>query len=335
MGAADEIQEAARLAAQAGLADVAAIERLAGGKNNQVWRVTLEDGDDAVFKRYFHDPRDTRDRLGAEWGFLTRAWARRVRAAPQPLAAEPENHIALYSFVPGRKLDQDEITAGHVADAASFIASVNGDPREVMTAPPGSEACFSLGDHIRAIDRRVARLQTLDAEAPHADAAAALVRDLLQPAWETQKARIAAAGGADPDAPFPESDLIVSPSDFGFHNALWSEEDGLIFLDFEYAGRDDPAKLTGDFFSCPEILTPVAHLDAFVDGIAGALGLSDAARARCALLLDAYRVKWTCIILNDFLPQDDARRAFANQGARDERCARQLEKAETKLSLIA
>ena len=45
------------------------------------------------------------------------------------------------------------------------------------------------------------------------------------------------------------------------------------------------------------------------------------------LLLDAYRIKWICIMLNEFLPLDAARRAFADQGARAIRCREQLDKA--------
>ncbi len=42
--------------------------------------------------------------------------------------------------------------------------------------------------------------------------------------------------------------FIVSPSDFGFHNALLDDGGAISFLDFEYSGRDDPAKLDLRFF---------------------------------------------------------------------------------------
>ncbi len=64
------------------------------------------------------------------------------------------------------------------------------------------------------------------------------------------------------------------------------------------------------------------------------LGLDAAAIARCRLLLDAYQIKWTCIILNDFLPLGAARRAFADTGAWAKRCAEQLTKAEAKLAAL-
>src|SRR5258708_29751946 len=49
---------------------------------------------------------------------------------------------------------------------------------------------------------------------------------------------------------FPYTTLFRS---FGFHNALLRPSQELCFLDFEYAGHDDPAKMVGDFFSQPAI----------------------------------------------------------------------------------
>jgi hypothetical protein len=77
---------------------------------------------------------------------------------------------------------------------------------------------------------------------------------------------------------------------------------------------------------------PMNHHASFVARLADGLALDEKGRARCAMLLDAYRIKWACIILNDFLPLGDARRAFADEGSRAARCAAQLEKAEAKLS---
>ena len=44
---------------------------------------------------------------------------------------------------------------------------------------------------------------------------------------------------------------VLSPSDFGFHNAILKESGDLVFLDFEYFGRDDPVKLMADFIWHP------------------------------------------------------------------------------------
>ena len=48
-----------------------------------------------------------------------------------------------------------------------------------------------------------------------------------------------------------KKDLILSPSDFGFHNVI-KKNKKLFFFDFEYAGMDDPVKLISDFICQPD-----------------------------------------------------------------------------------
>ena len=79
------------------------------------------------------------------------------------------------------------------------------------------------------------------------------------------------------------------------------EESGrVVFTDFEYAGLDDPAKLVCDFFCQPDVPPPLEHYARFVEKVIGGLDLRPVHEARCRLLMDAYRLKWICIILNDF-----------------------------------
>jgi hypothetical protein len=324
---------AGRLAGNAGRGGVKAVVRLAGGRNNQVYRVELDNGSPLVLKRYFSDPRDPRDRLGAEWNFLQHAWSRGIRVVPEPLACDASLQAGLYGFVQGRKLTASELGSRHVDAAIDFILAVNAQPRAALS--PASEACFSLAEHIATVERRVSRLATLDPDVPHAASAQHLVSTRLLPAWDAVRSRLAAAAksaGLTLDQTLSLEDCCLSPSDFGFHNALVDDLGKVTFLDFEYAGRDDPAKLVSDFFCQPEVPVPAGYHASFLERVADGLGLDDAARARGRILLDAYRIKWTCIILNDFLPLGATRRAFADAGAWTARCADQLTKAEAKLA---
>jgi hypothetical protein len=326
---------AASLTERAGGGRVRSALRLKGGKNNQVYRIDTDGGATLVLKRYFSDPRDGRDRLSAEWSFLDRAWQDGVRAIPQPLAKDTDEDAALYGFVPGRKLGPAEIEAGHIDAAANFILSVNATRHAGLE--PASDACFSISDHLQLVERRLLRLAALGTQAPHAAAAQRLVFMNLRPAWDAVRSRAVRASlalGLDLNRPLAEAECCLSPSDFGFHNALASDA-GLVFLDFEYAGRDDPAKLVADFFCQPEVPVPPQHRDQFVERLAQGLSLNDAALARCKILLDTCRVKWACILLNDFLAEGAARRAFAEAGEREARCAAQLEKAKAKLAEIS
>ena len=326
-----------RLVESAGRGRASALSRLDGGKNNQVYKVVTDAGDAVVLKRYFSDPRDPRDRLATEWGFLKHIWSRGVRTVPESLASDATARAGLFGFVPGRKLLASELTPQHMDAAIDFVLAVNAAPRTPQALAPASEACFSVADHIATVERRVARLATLDPQTPHVQDAQRLVAEALLPAWGAVKARLtkdARDAGLEIDRVLRSEQCCLSPSDFGFHNALADETGRVIFLDFEYAGRDDPAKLVSDFFCQPEIPVPLNYHAGFLTRLADGLELDEAGRARCRILLDAYRVKWSCIILNDFLPVGAARRSFADAGAWDIRCREQIEKAEAKIGEI-
>ena len=323
---------AERMCIALGRGALASIERLTGGKNNRVYQINFAGDEKLVLKGYHADPRDPRDRLAAEWDFLTYVWQRGVRSVPEPLLQDKAAHAAIYTFAPGRKLGAAEIAQSHIDQAADFILAANGPPRAVDLLRPGSEACFSLANHVATVDRRTARLSSLDGTAPHRDRAETLVRERLKPAWAEARARIVSDPGYGDALELGQQ--IASPSDFGFHNALVDPSDRAIFIDFEYAGRDDPAKLVSDFFCCPEIPVPLKFRAGFVESLARNLGLDNAFRRRADLLLDAYRIKWTCIVLNDFLPLGAARRDFAESGEREARCLAQLDKAAAKLDEI-
>ncbi|MGH6792928.1 MAG: aminoglycoside phosphotransferase family protein [Methyloceanibacter sp.] len=327
---------ARRLTQSAGRPDAVTLERLAGGRNNRVFRVATASGTPLFLKSYFYDPRDPRQRLAAEWRFLTYAWGKGIRRVPEPLAAYWDNHAGIYEYVTGHKVAPGEVSWSHLEAAADFLLALNAPPRRLEGMPPASEACFSLAEHVALVDGRVARLASLDPEVPYHDRAEDFVRTQLVPTWAKVRRHIEEQGPPlGLTARLSDADTIVSPSDFGFHNMLVGDDGRLMFTDFEYAGRDDPAKLICDFFCQPEMPAPLDHYERFEAKLMDGLGLAPQHKQRCRLLLDAYRIKWTCIILNDFRSVGAAQRAFAGGDARSERHAAQLAKAEAKLSEVS
>src|SRR5439155_21002106 len=59
------------------------------------------------------------------------------------------------------------------------------------------------------------------------------------------------SGGMSFEKEIAADQRTLSPSDFGFHNALRQADGRIIFLDFEYFGWDDPAKMIADFLLHP------------------------------------------------------------------------------------
>jgi hypothetical protein len=275
---------------------------LRSGANNRVSRL---DGDDwqVVLKRYFRDRRDPRDRLGAEYGFLTFAAAHGIRAVPQPIAVDEPRGLALYEFIDGGVGARAAPTLTDVRAAIAFFAELNRWRRapDADRIKAASEACFSVREHVEMLERRITALA--DLVGPVSEFA----RLSLIPIFE----RIAASVQPHDRGMLVHDQRCLSPSDFGFHNAILTPDGDWRFIDFEYAGWDDPAKLVCDFFCQPKIPVAESLFETFVDGISEALGQSGDLSARASLLLPLYRLKWACIMLSHALPAGAARRTFA------------------------
>jgi hypothetical protein len=296
---------------------------LTGGGNNRVYRVESAAGP-LLLKAYFHPhPDDPRDRLDTEFGFSERVAHNGL--VPRPLASDPDNYLGLYEFVAGRKLAPAEVGDNAVSQAIDFFRAIQ-NPAEFADFQDASEACFSLSQHLATADRRVARLAGIASE--FADAIR-FVREELTPEWERIRAAIPPS-----DTPLSPENRCISPSDFGFHNALLEADGKLRFLDFEYAGWDDPAKLVCDFFHQPAVPVPRQYLNPWLHAVSELIPDAAAFRQRVAWLMPVYRVKWCCIMLNEFLPVSGNRRAFAKGGDADVRRREQLDKARAALHAL-
>jgi thiamine kinase-like enzyme len=308
------------------------MQTAAVGGNNRLYRVGAA-GQCFMVKQYFRHADDDRDRLGAEFAFLRHAAHAAPGLCPIPYACNPDAGLALYEFIEGRALLPQEIGAAEVDAAIAFIHALNAakviEPEQL---PIAAEACFSIDEHLALVDRRVDRLTA----AMQDDEAAASLAQRLAFRWQQVRETTFCDLSAKLRAQvLPAAQRIISPSDFGFHNALRVADGGLRFIDFEYAGWDDPAKTVGDFFHQLALPAPPVQFDRFAAGI-----LPDPARAvvdmaRIHRLRLVYGIKWCCIALNVFLPVHLARRRFADP-ALDEQALkhRQLAKAERLLDTL-
>ena len=328
---------ASRLLAAAGCLSSAEVIPLGVGGNNRVYRVEVGPCT-YVLKEYFRHPGDNRDRLGVEFAFAQFAWTNGIHCVPEPIAIDPACGIGLFSFIEGERIPPEKLSRADIQQAMEFIRSLNHcrDIPEARGLQPGSEACFSIRQHLAVVKNRLDRLTSIIPVSPIDHEALEFVHAKLAPAYGLVTERILARLAEEQirsDTELLPQERVISPSDFGFHNALRRQDGKIVFLDFEYAGWDDPAKLVGDFFSQVAVPVPLAFKDEVFNAVAGILQDREAALRRMHLLLPLYRIKWCCIILNHFLPVASARRDFA-QGAASEQKAEQLDKVKLLLTSI-
>jgi len=327
----------ARLVAEAGLPGDFSLHSLPGGTNNQVFRVEVS-GSCALLKVYFQHEQDPRDRLAAEYSFTSFAWDNGLRSLPQPIACDHENQLGLYEFVMGRQLLPHEITEGVAREALNFYTELNLYKQlpGAGALPKASEACFTIAEHLQCVQRRLENLMNMDASSEINRDAMHFISNRLLKDWSEvadSVRRQASELGQAIDIEIAPKDRCLSPSDFGFHNAILAPDGRLRFIDFEYAGWDDPAKMACDFFCQPALPVPQQFFNFFVGDVMLQQVNPQSLRQRILLLMPVYRLKWCCIILNDFLPVGSERRNYAiNTFDQETRMRKQLNKAYAYLT---
>lgn len=309
--AVDDLRDvAAGLLQQASQGTLQSLEPLSGGRNNRVYRVTSSSGL-GVMKHYHHSPTTGHDRFATEMAWYRCCERHNVGHMPRLWASDANARCALFSLIPGRKLLPNEVSDWHVSQAANYVVEVNAGRFDPATAnvPNASEACFSIDEHCSRVAHRVERLRQI----PLTDSVNQVLHSWLtgpfQEVWQQVLASI-----SQNDSPEMRQQILspekrcLSPSDFGFHNALFEDASSWGFFDFEYAGWDDPAKLVCDFFWQVELPAPRSSMSMFLDVLKP---WGDELPQRVHALFPLYGLKWCTIVLNEFLRDGQHRRQFA------------------------
>lgn len=308
---------------------VVGVERIGGGRNSRIFKLTFADGPPLALKAYFRHPGDTRDRLRTEFGAFSFLWEHGVRAVPRPVAADPARSWAAYEFIEGERIGPGRAGEAELAAALELAVQLRELSRNPSSRRLGaaSEAFFSVAEILENIRARLERLRAVEPRDEPSQALREFLQGELTPALEAitrwSTARLAAAGQTAARR-LGESERTLSPSDFGFHNALRRPDGRVIFLDFEYFGWDDPAKMISDFLLHPAMELSAPLKRRFVSGLLARFGDWPWLSARLEAVYPLFGLKWCLILLNEFVPEALRRREFAAVTA-TERAALQWE----------
>ena len=284
-----------------------------GGRNSRTW--TMQAGGRLVFVKETRRD-DKRDRTACEVAFASFLRCHGWQHSPVPIAHDAAARIAVYEQIDGTAIDI--VTAEHVAQAAAFARALRDMAQHADAASliDAADAAFDLADHIAIVDARVQRVAAECSSGP----ASSFVADELVPAWRAvrdEAKRHAEAGAGGDRVRALSAARVLSPSDFGFHNALVQRDGRLVFFDFEYAGWDHPAKMLVDFFLQPAHTADRSFIGSMADAIAGPADVSDLLAA-AAQLHPVLVVKWAAIALNALLPPPPSSTASQPRGDVDD-----------------
>jgi hypothetical protein len=329
-------------AATSGLAAIAA--RLAGapvralaparpGGNNRLFRVETAGGEPFALKTYLRQASDPRDRLGTEFMALEFLHRHGITCVPRPIAADAAAGCALHEWIEGEPPAADREA---LAAALALLGALDRvrDAPDAARLPLASEACLSAGELVAQIERRAAALTAVAGAHPELAAFLRRFRHALDTAIAEARESYARAGIAF-DAPIDPERRRLCPSDFGFHNALVRGDGTVIFLDFEYFGWDDPVKVTSDFVLHPGMQLTAEQRHRFVLGATDIFAADPSFAHRLDACLPLYALRWTMILLNEYLPDRWQRRVLAGfRGERSLVLRRQLDKADAMLACL-
>jgi hypothetical protein len=285
-------------------APIDAIEPVRRGRNSRVFRVAAG-GRLYALKRYPASGTDTHDRLGSEVDALRLMQRLGVANVARIVAADPARHAALLTWLDGVPVTAvADVDIDAAADFLRVVHAIRRDPVGRTFARGAAEACLSGREAETQIRRRLDALRAqVDSEPP----LARFLQGSFAPALEALAARAAhdmAAAGLDFATPLPQERRTLAPSDFGFHNALRRADGTLAFVDFEYFGWDDPVKLTADVLHHPGTPLSAPHAARFRAAALAIHGHDDPGfPARLAALEPLFGLRWTLILLNEFLPE--------------------------------
>ncbi len=229
---------------------------LRGGVNNHVFRCASQ-GCHWVIKGYGAHQPGQRDRMQAEVEFLRYANQVAPRHVPELISVDPDRRCVVLEHIEGSAYPEGVApTAEDLQAAVEFFRHLNADlslAKQIISLD-AAEGFLSLRQHIANVRERLSAMGTEHLPAGFRLQAAEQLGQLQRQAdrVETELETFISAGLVQ-DRLDPEH-RCISPSDFGFHNAIRTDQ-GVSFIDFEFAGWDDPAKASADFILQPRIPT--------------------------------------------------------------------------------
>ena len=295
---------------------VIAAESLGGGRNSQVYRLVCQRSHRYVAKRYFSPAGEARNRLEVEFSSLQFLWRHGIRCVPRPILANRAQEYAVCEYIEGRTISSKEVTDADLDEAVRFLErlkALRASP-ESLDLPPASEACFSVDALVNVIDRRLERLRALGQEEVLAQGLQDFLVSEFVPSFHQIVLwckTVLRESGLSFSAEIAVNERTLSPSDFGFHNALRRRDGHLCFLDFEYFWWDDPAKMIADVLLHPAMELQERDRHWFATQMFRVFQDHERLAKRLEVLWPLCGLNWCLIFLNEFVPEHRLRRGFA------------------------
>lgn len=301
------------------------IERVSGGGNNQLYKITAMDGQCYALKLYSQDKLEVDQiRLQREYTALTFLWQQGEKNIPRAVVQNPRVICALYEWIIGESIVN--IKHDDLIEVLAFISRLKKYSRleSARALMPAADNALDGQTLVSQVERRLLCLGQID----DVRLKRFLTQELL-PVMQSVLQNL-------PTWQVPLEKAILSPSDFGFHNSLRC--DGrLVFIDFEYFGWEDPAAMLAHLLWHPGMVLSDSQKSYLIEHVMALFDEDVTFGVRYTRLFPLIGLIWTLILLNEFIPSHWQRRVGAGTVVQDqwqEKMALQLCKARQYLTRI-
>lgn len=280
--------------------DVKTCRSIDRGGNSRIYMIEKKDDLKIALKRYpFYDYED-QGRLEREFTSFSFLHQNGIDLVPIPVIRNDQLNVGTFEWIEGEKIEkpnEDDLQqALHLIRALYELRNTS----EASGLPIATDACLSGSSLVRQINSRRKRL--LVPATLHKQLQSHL-ENIFDPLWIKVQNWIKKNWSFNVD--FNEiltSDLqTLSPSDFGFHNALRKDSTRLCFLDFEYFGWDDPVKLVSDFCWHPGMHLTNQLRTIWLQETFELFRGDPYFLSRLNILHPAFGLNWSLIVLNSYL----------------------------------
>lgn len=292
--------------------ETAEIIDIKAGNNNRLFLVqTLNDR--YLVKVYFKDERNRLQREFTAFDFLRKNGFQNV---PKVYFKNEGLNFAVYSFQEGRVISSLAAGKEQIDSLLDFIIELyKFNYSDVLDKfEPAVMACFELQDYLKNIQFRFNRFK----EYKSSQSIHPLVGEFINQVKvidyiESEFNRLEDKVLSSTHKSISEFEKKLSPVDFGLHNALFKIDDSVCFVDFEYFGWDDPARIIADFVNHDmQFDLPTVFKQYFVEEYIKRADLAETETERLYLVKELISLEWLTIYLYGMTPEKIATRLHAN-----------------------
>ena len=235
-----------------------------------------------------------------------------VCLCPQPIFKDAKKQFVIMSLVEGKSLNQSH-SGAFISSFCNFFNFINSEEnrnlgRDLNVA---SEGAFDASSHIAISEQKFIELK----KCLHVKSASMLyeVEDIVAKIEMKMNEFLLLKETSKNKEKFYQKYKCISPSDFGFHNSIIDTKGNINFVDFEYSGWDDPAKLVLDFLLHPAMTNSLADLRFLMSKIEIPRLNSQHLRARCDMVYKSAVLRWTVTLLNIFTHEYQNKKLFIDK----------------------